>query len=53
MRLAAGEHEAENATLSSVLKEVLSLSVADWLQLLEEIWDSLAATPLPHRKPPP
>ncbi len=31
--------------MSSVLKEVLSLSVADRLQLLEEIWDSLAATP--------
>ena len=31
--------------MNSVLKEVLSLSVADRLQLLEEIWDSLAATP--------
>lgn len=31
--------------MSSVLKEVLSLSVADRLQLLNEIWDSLAATP--------
>ncbi len=31
--------------MSSVLKDVLSLSVADRLDLLEEIWDSLAATP--------
>ncbi len=31
--------------MSSVLKDVLSLSVADRLELLEEIWDSLAATP--------
>lgn len=31
--------------MSSVLKEALSLGVADRLQLLEEIWDSLAATP--------
>ncbi|HLE43539.1 MAG TPA: addiction module protein, partial [Methylomirabilota bacterium] len=35
----------ENAAMSSVLKDVLSLSVADRLDLLEEIWDSLAATP--------
>ena len=31
--------------MSTVLKDVLSLSPADRLQLLEEIWDSLAATP--------
>jgi len=31
--------------MNSVLKEALSLSVADRLQLLEEVWDSLAATP--------
>ena len=31
--------------MSTVRKEIQSLSVADRLQLLEEIWDSLAATP--------
>lgn len=31
--------------MSTVLKEIRSLSVADRLRLLEEIWDSLAATP--------
>ncbi len=31
--------------MSSVRKEFLSLSVGDRLQLLEEIWDSLAAMP--------
>jgi putative addiction module component (TIGR02574 family) len=31
--------------MSIVLKEVLSLSAADRLQLLEDIWDSFAATP--------
>jgi putative addiction module component (TIGR02574 family) len=31
--------------MSSVLRDALSLSVADRLQLLEEIWDSLAETP--------
>lgn len=31
--------------MNSVLREALSLSVADRLQLLEEVWDSLAATP--------
>ena len=31
--------------MRSVLHEALSLSDADRLQLLEEIWDSLAATP--------
>ncbi len=31
--------------MSTVLKDVLSLSPADRLQLLEEIWDSLAAAP--------
>ena len=30
--------------MSTVRKEILSLSVADRLQLLEEIWDSLAET---------
>ena len=44
-RLAAPEREAENAVMSTVRKEILSLSVADRLQLLEEIWDSLAETP--------
>jgi putative addiction module component (TIGR02574 family) len=33
------------AAMSVVRKEVLALSVADRLQLLEEIWDSLAETP--------
>ena len=31
--------------MNSVLREALSLSVADRLQLLEEVWDILAATP--------
>jgi putative addiction module component (TIGR02574 family) len=31
--------------VSSVRKEVLTLSVAERLKLLAEIWDSLAATP--------
>jgi putative addiction module component (TIGR02574 family) len=31
--------------MSTVRKEILSLSVPDRLQLLEEIWDSLAETP--------
>ncbi len=31
--------------MSSVLKDVLALSVTDRLELPEEIWDSLAATP--------
>jgi putative addiction module component (TIGR02574 family) len=31
--------------MSTVRKEILSLSVEDRRQLLEEIWDSLAETP--------
>ncbi len=31
--------------MSTVRKEILSLSVAARLQLLEDIWDSLAETP--------
>jgi putative addiction module component (TIGR02574 family) len=31
--------------MSTVLKDALSLSAADRLQLLGDIWDSLAATP--------
>ena len=31
--------------MSTVRKEIQSLSVADRLQLLEEIWDSLVETP--------
>jgi len=31
--------------MSTVRKEIQSLSVADRLQLLEEIWDSLIETP--------
>jgi hypothetical protein len=37
---------SENASMSTVLKDVLSLGAAARLQLLlEEIWDSLTATP--------
>ena len=45
VRLAAPEREAENAAVSTVRTEIRSLSVADRLRLLEEIWDSLAETP--------
>jgi putative addiction module component (TIGR02574 family) len=31
--------------MSTVLKRALSLNVADRLQLIEELWDSLAVTP--------
>ena len=31
--------------MSTVLKHALGLSVEDRLELIEEIWDSLAATP--------
>ena len=31
--------------MSKVLKRALSLSVEDRLELIEEIWDSLSATP--------
>jgi putative addiction module component (TIGR02574 family) len=31
--------------MSTVLKHALSLSVEDRLELIEEIWDSLVATP--------
>ena len=31
--------------MSTVLKDALSLSVEDRLELIEELWDSLAATP--------
>jgi putative addiction module component (TIGR02574 family) len=44
-RLADAETEAENSAMSTVRKEIQSLSVADRLQLLEEIWDSLIETP--------
>jgi putative addiction module component (TIGR02574 family) len=43
--LAARERKAENAAMSTVGKDIRSLSVTDRLQLLEEIWDSLAETP--------
>src|SRR2546426_6109604 len=36
---------AENADMSTVLKHALSLSVEDRLELIEELWDSLVATP--------
>lgn len=45
VRLAVEEREAENAAMSTVRKEIQSLSVADRLRLLEEIWDSLVETP--------
>lgn len=45
VRLAAPEREAENAVMGTVRKDILSLSVTDRLQLLEEIWESLADTP--------
>jgi putative addiction module component (TIGR02574 family) len=43
--LADTEQEAENSGMSIAHKEILSLSVSDRLQLLEEIWDSLIETP--------
>ena len=43
--LAAWGLPAENADMSTVLKDALSLSVEDRLELIEELWDSLAATP--------
>jgi len=45
MRLADAEREVENSSMSTVRKEIHTLSVADRLQLLEEIWDSLIETP--------
>ena len=45
MRLADPEREVENSAMSTVRKEIQALSVADRLQLLEEIWDSLVETP--------
>ena len=44
-KLAATELEVENTTMSTVRTEIRSLTVADRLRLLEEIWDSLAETP--------
>jgi putative addiction module component (TIGR02574 family) len=43
--LATTEQEAENSAMSTIRKEIHSLSVADRLRLLEEIWDSLVETP--------
>jgi putative addiction module component (TIGR02574 family) len=43
--VAIAEREAENSAMSTVRKEIQSLSVADRLQLLEEIWDSLIDMP--------
>ncbi|PYN24272.1 MAG: hypothetical protein DMD99_11675 [Candidatus Rokuibacteriota bacterium] len=45
MRLAASRRRAENDGMSAVRTKVRSLSVADRLHLLEEIWDSLGETP--------
>jgi putative addiction module component (TIGR02574 family) len=39
------ELEVETVAMSTVRKEIQSLTVADRLQLLEEIWDSLIETP--------
>ena len=44
-RLAAAAREEDNLAMSTVRMEIRSLSVADRLQLLEEIWDSLVETP--------
>src|SRR5213595_2042494 len=44
-KLAAPEREVENTSMSTVRTEIRSLTVADRLRLLEEIWDSLAETP--------
>jgi len=43
--LAFEEREEENPAMSTVPKDIRTLSVADRLELLEEIWDSLGATP--------
>lgn len=45
MRLAARALLAENAAMSTVLRQALSLGAEDRLKLIEEIWDSLTATP--------
>jgi len=45
MSLAAWGLPGENAGMSTLLKHALALSVEDRLELIEEIWDSLAATP--------
>jgi putative addiction module component (TIGR02574 family) len=45
IRLADPEREVENSAMSTVRKEIQALSVAERLQLLEEIWDSLVETP--------
>lgn len=45
MGLALAERQAENPGMSTVPKDIRTLSVADRLDLLEEIWDSLGATP--------
>jgi len=43
-KLATPEREVENTSMSTVRTEIRSLTVADRLRLLEEIWDSLAET---------
>jgi putative addiction module component (TIGR02574 family) len=45
VRLAVARQEAENSGMSTVRKEIQALSIADRLQLLEDIWDSLVDTP--------
>src|SRR5207253_10090626 len=44
-KLAALEREVDNTSMSTVRMKIRSLTVADRLRLLEEIWDSLAETP--------
>ena len=45
VRLAVAEREAENAVMSTVRKDIQSLSIAERLRLLEAIWNSLVETP--------
>ena len=44
-RLAVGATARENDRMKNVLDDILALSVAERLQLVEDIWDSIAATP--------
>ena len=44
-RLAETRFSKENETMSVALEEILSLGVKERLELIEEIWDSIAANP--------
>jgi len=44
-RLAVGATARENDRMKNVLDDILTLSVAERMQLVEDIWDSIAATP--------